>query len=665
MPTQPKHPLTVEDLWAMPRVAPPAVSPDGAKLVVPVTTYDMEKNQGRTRLWSLPAGGGAPRALTADDSSSREPALSPDGTRLAFVRARDKEPAQLHVMPLDGGEAEKLTDLPLGCFDPKWFPDGRRVALVVPLLREAPTPAGTRELAAKREAEPVKAHVTEDRMCRYWDRWLTDGEVPHIFVLDTVTRELRDLTPDNTRWFDLMDPAGQYDISPDGSEIAFSADSSPAPHTLMNWDIFTVPVTGGPVRNLTAGNPGHDLRPRYSPDGRWILYGMQTLLTFYADRVRLALCDRRSGAHAVLTEAWDRSAGGWEWSRDSRSIVFHAEDRGVTALYEIRVGAAAAGAEAAPATPVELHRGGHVAGISVSEGAIHFVQDTLHAPPEAAACDRDGANFRWVSGFNRDVLAKLDLGESRVMEFQGSEGHPVQMILVLPPGFDPKRKYPLVHMIHGGPHAIFGDQFHFRWNPHAFAAPGHVVALVNFHGSTSWGQEFAQCIQGAWGDRPFRDIMLATDVLEKLPFVDRARMAATGGSYGGYLVSWIAGHTDRFACLVNHAGVSDTQTQFASDETVDDPASLGGAPWENLEGLDRWNPVRHAADFRTPMLVLHGMRDYRVPHAQALSIYAAYKAQGLEARLVVLPDEGHWILKPRNSRFWFGEVLGWLGRYLK
>ncbi|HVP40183.1 MAG TPA: S9 family peptidase [Candidatus Saccharimonadales bacterium] len=652
-----KRPLTVEDLWALDRVAPPAISPDGALVVVPVTRYDLEKNEGRTRLWALPGGGGEARALTAEDVSSREPAVSPDGRRLAFVRARDKDKPQLHVMPLDGGEAVKLTDLPLGCSDPHWLPDSRRVALLVPLLREAPTVEGTRELAGRREQDPVKAHVTEDRVYRYWDRWLTDGEVPHLFVLDTVTRELRDLTPASERWFDLMDSAGQFDVSPDGGEIAFSADASAPPHTHQNYDIFTVPVGGGAVRNLTAANPAHDVRPRYSPDGRWILYGMQRETTFYADRVRLVRYDRQGGTHTVLTEDWDRSAEGWEWSPDGSKILLHAEDRGSVALYELAP---------APGTPRELHRGGTLSGLRPARGGgVFFAQDSLSAPPEVAAFDAGGAGFRWVSRFNRERLAGLDLGQVRDLEFEGSEGRRIQMRLVLPPGFDERKKWPLVHMIHGGPHGIFGDQFHFRWNAPLFAAPGYVVALVNFHGSTSWGQDFARCIQGGWGDRPFRDIMLATDHLERLPFIDGSRMAATGGSYGGYLVSWIAGHTDRFACLVNHAGVSDTQGQLASDVTEDDEASLGGAPWGDLGGLDRWNPVRFAASFKTPMLVVHGQRDYRVPYQQGLQIYACYKARGLTARLVVFPDENHWVLKPQNSRLWYREVHAWLARYLK
>ncbi len=650
------HPMTSEDIWRLLRVGAPAISGDGQVVITAVTSYDMEKNEGRSRLWRISPNGGEPRPVTTADLSSREPALSPDGTRLAFVRSAPGEKPQLHVMPLDGGEPEKLTDLPMGCYDPRWFPDGKRIAVLANLYKDAPTPAGTRELMETRQKEPVKAIATEDRLFRFWDRWLTDGDVPHLFVLDLESRELRDLTPETRRWFELMDPGGQYDISPDGKEIAFSANSSEPPHERTNWDIFTLDVASGAIKNLTAGNPLDDSRPRYSPDGKHILYGMQVQYGFYADKVRLVLFERATDRHIVLTESWDRSAAGWEFSPKSGRIVFHAEDRGRVAIYTM-------GLEAG--VPTEVHRGGNIAGISVaSDATIYFAQDSVSSPPEAACCAEDGSNFRWISGFNAGLLQEIQRGEVRERTFAGADGAEVQMFLVFPPGFDEKNKYPLVHMIHGGPHGMFGDQFHFRWNAHAFAAPGYVVALVNFHGSTSWGQEFARCILGGWGDRPYRDIMAATDLLEKEPWIDPTRMAATGGSYGGYMVSWIAGHTDRFTCLVNHAGVSDLLGQWASDVAEGREVSMGGSPWENLDRMDEWNPIRHASNFKSPMLVLHGERDYRVPYTQGLQIYSVYKGMGLPARLVVFPDENHWVLKPRNSRMWFGEVLGWLGRYL-
>lgn len=653
-----KRRLTPEDLWRIARVGAPVPAPSGA-VVVPVTAYDVEANKGKQRLWLVPEGGD-PRPLTSDEYSSGEPAVSQDGRWICFVRSRGEEKAQLHLMPLDGGEADRLTDMPLGVLDPKWFPDGKRIAFVTMLLEEAPTPAGTKELLEKRDKDPVKAHVTEDRVYRYWDRWLTDGERPHLFVLDVATRQITDLTPGGTGWLDLMDPSGQYDISPDGSEIAFSANSSLPPHDLLRWAIYTVPTSGkGPIRCLTPeGTPPNSAdcaRPRYAPDGKSIVYGMQRDPYFYADKVRLTRFDRGSGSHTVLTEEWDRSPAVWEFAPDG-TVVIEAEDLGRVRLFVLPPSGGA---------PRRIVDGGTVAGLSVGrDGRAYFTLQSISAPPEAACCSLEGGRVERLTRFNDLLMSEIALGEVREVEFAGADGDRVQMFLVLPPGFDPKRKWPLVHVIHGGPHGIAGDNFHFRWNPQAFAAPGYAVACVNFHGSTSWGQDFAACIQGGHGDKPFTDVMRATDTLIETGFIDETRMAAAGGSYGGYLVCWIAGNTDRFACLVNHAGVFDLMTEYGSDITQGRHQSYGGEPWDRLEAIDRWSPARFARGFQTPMLVIHGERDYRVPHVQALAVYNIYKAKGVEARLVFFPDENHWVLKPKNSLFWNREVHGWLKSHL-
>lgn len=653
--------LTAEDLWKVRRVGSPVPSPDGTRLVVSVTTYDLDENRGRARIWLVPEGGGTPRPLTAEDASSSESAFSPDGGRLAFVRSRGEEKPQIHLMPLDGGEAERVTDFPLGAFDPRWLPDGKRLAFVAMLLAEAPTPEGTRALLETRAAEPVKAHVTEHRLYRFWDKWLTGGERPHLFVLDLASRALTDLTPEGTGWFDFMEPSGQYDVAPDGSEIAFAADSSAPPHAKLRWAVYTVPTSGtGPVRCLTpSGTPENSAdctHPRYAPDGRSIVYGLQRDPYFYADKVRLVRFDRSAGSHTVLTEAWDGSPSGWEFGPDG-SLFLSVEDRGRARLYSMPAAVVSA--------PRMLTEEGLVSGHAVARnGRIYFTHQTLQAPPEIASCAADGSGFRFLTRFNEALVSEIAWGEVREVDFAGAGGERVQMFVVLPPGFDPRRKWPLVQVIHGGPHGMSADSFHFRWNDQLFAAPGRIVACVNFHGSTSFGQEFAACIQGGHGDKPFTDIMRATDVLLDMGIVDGDRMAAAGGSYGGYLVCWIAGHTDRFRCLVNHAGVFDLLGEYASDVTEGRHQAYGGEPWDRLEAIDRWNPARFTDGFTTPMLVIHGERDYRVPHTQALAVYNILQAKGVAARLVFFPDENHWVLKPRNSIFWSREVESWLARHL-
>ncbi|HEX7078553.1 MAG TPA: S9 family peptidase [Candidatus Eisenbacteria bacterium] len=654
------RPITAEDLWAVRRVGAPAPSPDGRSLVVPVTTYDMEQNRGRARLWLVPQSG-EPRPLTAEDATCGDVSYAPDGKRLLFTRSHGEEKAQVHALSLEGGESERLTDMPLGVFDPRWLPDGRRLVFGTYLLAEAPTPDGTRELVERRAKDPVKTHVTEDRVYRYWDRWLTGGERPHLFLLDLETRALTDLTPGGTGWFDFMEPSGQYDIAPDGSEIAFGANSSAPPHHRLRWAIYTVPTSGKePPRCLTpegtpAGFAADASRPRYAPDGSALVYGAQKDPYFYADRVRLVRYDRAKATHSLVAESWDRSPAAWEFAPDG-TLILECEDQARVKLYALRNG---------DGTPHVIQERGTVSGLTAGrDGRLYYTVQTLSAPAEVFSCATNGGDERRHTDLNRDLLSQLALGEVRETIFEGADGDPVQMYVVLPPGFDPAKKYPLVHVIHGGPHATAGDNFHFRWNPHLFAANGYVAATVNFHGSTSWGQEFAACIQGGHGDKPFTDIMKATDALIEAGFVDESRLAATGGSYGGYLVCWIAGQTDRFRCLVNHAGVFDLLAEYGSDVTQGRHQAYGGEPWERLEAIDRWNPARFARGFTTPMLVIHGERDYRVPHNQALAVYNIYKAKQVEARLVFFPDENHWVLKPRNSIVWNREVREWLARHL-
>jgi dipeptidyl aminopeptidase/acylaminoacyl peptidase len=650
-----ERPLTAQDLWAVPRVGSPVPSPDGTLLAVTVTTYDLEKNQGRARIWLVPARGGEPRPLTAPDVSSSEPAFSPDGRRLAFTRKVDGGKAQLHVMPLDGGEAQKLTDLPLGAFDPMWLPDGSGIVFGTMLVKGHLTPEATKAEIERRDKDPVKAHVTEDRVYRYWDTWLTTGEVPHLFLLDVASGALRDLTPESIAWFDWMDPSGQYDLSPDGKELAYGGIIVDEARSLVRTVIFTVPVAGGTPTALTLDHPADDMRPRYTPDGKGIVYGMQHDPSFYADRVRLMRYDRAGRTHAPLLDAWDLTPMHWEFAADG-TLCFEAEENGRVSGFAFGKGDAA---------PRRLVQGGSIAGLTPATGGrLYFTLQTISEPPEVHSAPAAGGAAERLTRFTDAALAKVALGEVREMQLEGAYGESVQMFVVLPPGYQAGKKYPLVQVVHGGPHGISADSFHFRWNAQAFAAPGYVAALVNFQGSTSWGQDFAKRIQGAWGDRPFGDVMKATEVLLATGMVDETKMAAVGGSYGGYMMSWIEGHTDRFRCIVNHAGVYDLMSQYASDVTQGRAQSMGGEPWEGIEVIDRWNPARFASGFKTPMLVIHGEKDYRVPVSQGLECYGVLKAKGVPARLVYFPDENHWVLKPANSILWYREVHGWLKRWL-
>ncbi|MCL4818135.1 MAG: S9 family peptidase [Vicinamibacteria bacterium] len=653
-----KKPLTADELWAVERVGAPQVSPDGTRVAFTVSRYDMGENRGDTDIHVVPLAGGTPKRLTTNKASDSSPAWSPDGTRIAFVSRREGDAAgQLYVIPTDGGEAERVTDLPLGVSGPRWLPDGKRIVVVSHVIAGHETPEATKKAKEAREKNKVSAKTSESRLYRFWDRWLTDEEYPRLFVVDVETKQATDLLPGSKRLFSFQTGAGSYDVSPDGRWIVFAANATEPPYLKVQSDLFLVATAGGEVKNLTAANPANDGDPVFSPDGRTIAFSMERKADDWPDYSRVALLDIATGKVTALTEAWDNSTGGYAFSADGKTIFFHSEVRARTGIYSVPV---------TGGTPREVVKGGVTSGVAVATGdALVFNHTTLAKPPELAVVNPDGSGWRDLTALNAERAASWDLGPSEEMVFAGAGGDEVQMFVAFPPGFDKSKKYPLLQVIHGGPVGTSADSFHFRWNAHAFAAPGYVVAMVNFHGSSSFGQKWVESILGAHPDKPFVDIMKATDFLIAKGYVDSARMAALGGSYGGFMVNWIAGHTDRFKALVSHAGVYSLLGQSASDATWGRHHSYGGYPFTNLANVEKWSPNRFAAGFKTPTLILHGERDYRVPVTQGLEFYGVLQAKGVPARLVYYPDENHWILKPQNSRHWYGEVHGWLARWLK
>lgn len=656
--SQEKKPVTVDDLWSMSRVGAPSLSEDGSKMLYTISTYDPEENRLNADIWETKLPSGTPRRITTNPASDSSPVLSPDGASVAFVSKREKDKAaQLYRISLSGGEAERLTDMPLGVSNPKWFPDGKRMAFVAPTLAGKKSLDDVRKALEEREKSKVKALSTEDRLFRFWDRFLLPDEFPHIFVVDIETKTVTDLMPESRRYFNLQDGSGSYDISPDGSSIVFAANSTEPPYKELNSDLFAVSTKGGTIKNLTADNPASDGDPVFSPDGKWVAYGRETKADGWPDRARLALLDVTSGKTRVLTEEWDNVPEGWAFTADGKTLVFHSEVRARTGIYSMPV---------AGGTPKEILRGGWTSNLAVSpSGTVYFLMSTLSRPNEVHSIKLDGSGLAAVTHENDEKVAKIAWGDVQDITFKGAGDRPIQMFVVTPPGFDAKKKYPLVHLVHGGPVGTFGDQFHLRWNAQAFAAPGYVVAAVNFHGSSSFGQAFVESIMGAHPDKPSQDILKATDYLVSQGYVDPKRLAAAGGSYGGFLVNWLAGATNRFSALVSHAGVYSLLGQSASDSSYGRQHSYGGYPFSNLANIERWSPNRQAKNFQTPMLILHGEKDYRVPVTQGLEIYGVLKAKGVPARLVYYPDENHWIVKGANAKHWYGEVLGWLGRYLK
>jgi dipeptidyl aminopeptidase/acylaminoacyl peptidase len=415
--------------------------------------------------------------------------------------------------------------------------------------------------------------------------------------------------------------------------------------------LHSVPVDGGPVTKLDTGPAVNHLRPKISPDGSTLVYGATYEHAYYADHVRLVSHHLATGTEEILTSGWDRSAGGWEFIGDD-TLILHAEDEGHVRLFTLHLDGG---------SPLPITHTGSNHGPRVGLDCFWHRTESMSRPPEIAITT--GGHTITVSGFNASLLAELELRPPKELRIEGSRGRAIQVFVVEPPGFDKAKEWPLLQNVHGGPHNGVTDSWHWRWNPQVMAAPGRVVVSVNFHGSSSFGDEFTRSIQGAWGEMPFQDIEATTDHMLELGFIDEDRMAIAGGSYGGYLVTWITTQTNRYQTSICHAGVTDLLGQWASDVTEGREKAIGGVPWDDMDAVQRWSPMAHTHDIETPTLVIHGELDYRVVVTQGLELYGLLKHKGVPARLVYFPDEGHWIEKQPNAMVWWDEFLTWLGRW--
>jgi dipeptidyl aminopeptidase/acylaminoacyl peptidase len=651
--------FTAEEMWKMQRVGGFSVSPDGRFAVFPLTSYNIEENTSSSDLYIVDIENGTTRQITFSGKES-SPVWSPDGSRIAFISRRNNGPGQIYVIQVNGGEAQKITELPVGVFALKWFPQSDRIAFGANILPEYEGDfEKLKKLIEDKKKSKVTARVSENTMFRFWDKWLTEGYYPRLFTVDLADKKITDLMPHTVNFFGMMGDLS-YDISPDGMTIAVSMNSTEPPYDVLNYDIFFLSTDGsGQLTNITPDNAASDSNPKFSPDGRYLLYGKQEIYHFYADNVRIVRYDLINRSFTNLTAHIDLSVNDYTISPDSRTIVFEAELNARTAFFTLPASGGNHTLIFDQGTNANVRLAGQRGRYFI------FTHNNLNFPTEIFRVDHRGRNLTQLTRFNSEKIADLKLGRVEDVRYKGANNADIQMFVVYPPDFDPTQKYPLVLMIHGGPHGVFGDNWHYRWNAHLFAAPGYIVAFPNFHGSTSFGQDFAISIHGRHADQAFEDIMKGTDYLISRGFIDETRMAATGGSYGGYMVSWIAGQTDRFAALVNHAGVYDLHLQFASDYAGNRGYQYGGTPWENFDALNAQNPSQFSHNFKTPMLIMHGEQDFRVPIAHGLLVYGIYKSRGLQARLVYYPDENHWILNPQNSIHWYEELHNWLERFLK
>jgi dipeptidyl aminopeptidase/acylaminoacyl peptidase len=658
-----KRPMTVEDLLAVKGVSDPHLSPDGKWVVYVVSELDPKTNKSNSDFWLVPIAGGEPKRLTTSSGSDNHPRWSPDGSQIAFVSDRGGS-AQVWLLPIDGGEARALTTLPIDVAGPIWSPKGDKIAFAAEVY-----PGKTPEETAARDKEKAesksKAKTFDKLMIRHWSSW-DEGKRSHLFVVDVKTGAAKDLAPK----LEVNTPpapfggSSDYTFSPDSRMLAFTAEPVKDMAWSTNTDIWTVSVDGGELTNLTESNKGADAQPAYSPNGDAIAYVSQDRAGFEADRWVLTV-RYKDGSTVRPSVPIDRPVQSFVWADARPTFYAVIDDEGSENIIRI----APPGPNPPTLQELRVAKGGMNTAVDALPGRVRdlvFLRGSADRPNEVYTAKADGSALKRLTHHNDELLGKLDLAKAEGFTFSGADGDQVAGWLVRPPGFDPKRQYPVVFLIHGGPQGAFHDEWHNRWNYQLFAAPGYVVVTINPRGSTGYGQKFTDQISRDWTGRVYDDLMKGLDhSLKTYPFLDGDRVAAAGGSFGGFMVNWIAGHTDRFKALISHAGVFDLTSKYGTTEELWFPEwEFGGTPWDHPELYRAQSPSAFVQNFRTPTLVIHGALDFRVPDAQGFGMFTALQRRSVPSRLLFFPDEGHWILKAPNRVVWWNEMHAWLAKHL-
>ena len=659
------HPFQVEDMQNLSRVGEVRISPDGQWAVFTVTRSDLAKNRSATNLWRVSTAGGEPEQLTfVDHGSNTTPRWSSDGRYLYFLSSRVDAKPQVFRLSVAGGDAMQVTSFATGVADFVLSPDGNTLAIVASVFPSCTDMACNAKRLKDDTDDPVKVRVITEIPFRRWDSWV-DGQRNHIFIMPAAGGISTDLTPgdvDSPIWSGPGVPGGGTELafSPDSRELCFSRYVENESLS-GNSDLFVVPVGGGTPKAITT-NKSADVTPVYSPDGRYIAYNATLRPMQETDLVRLFVYDRTTGAHRNLSEASDRSIASFDWSPDSASLYVTYENHGDVTLARL---------DLASARLTPLMTTGHSGAPDVARDGkfLVFSNDTQAAPAELFRLDlaaTKGTPPTQLTHMNREALKHIEFGELSSFTFPGWHGEAIQAWEVKPPGFDPSRKYPLLMLMHGGPEIAWSNNFSYRWNSQLFAAAGYVVIEPNFHGSSGFGLKFMDAVKGQWGGAPYEDQMKAVDVALTWPYVDATRLAAAGGSYGGYLANWLEGHTDRFRTLVSHDGIYDLLAWIYSEDFVGGTLQeFKGTPWQNQQALIEQAPVTYARNFHTPMLIIHGGNDYRVDPSQGLSMFQVLQARHVPSKLLYFETEGHWVLKPADSVLWYRTVLGWIDQWVK
>lgn len=661
---QTKRPLQLEDMFNIKRVSDPQLSPDGKTVAYVVGVVDKAANRTNTDIWLVPAAGGASTQLTNSPKADRHPRWSPDGKTIAFESNRNGS-LQIFTINVATGETKQVTNISSEASGAIWSQDGKQLAFISSVFPEfsdkpyADADALNKQKQEGRDNSKMKARVITKLLYRHWDSWVDDKR-QHIFVMNADGSNPRNVTPGDR---DAVPPSStfstgdDFSFSPDGKEIAYTA--TPVPVREESWstnhDILTVNLATGEKKQITT-NPAADVYPQYSPNGKYIAYRAQARAGFEADRWQLMLYDRTAGTTKSLTANFDTNVDAFVWTKDSKMIYTSAEEKANTPLWSVSL-------DGTVKKAFDNANNGDV-NVSPDGKMLVFAHQTMSRPFEIWTANSNGTNSKALTNVNKDIFDHVEMSEPEYVWFEGANGTKVQMWIVKPPFFDAKKKYPLVYWVHGGPQGAFGNGWSFRWNQQLWAAQGYVLALPNPRGSTGFGQQFTDEISRDWGGKVFTDVMNGVAYMEKLPYVDVNRMAAAGASYGGYMMNWLNGHTEKFKTLICHDGVYNFHSMYGVTEETWFDEWEHGIPWETPD-YDKFSPHKYAQNFKTPMLIIHGELDYRVPVGEGFSLFTTLQRKGIASKLLYFPDEGHWVLKPQNSEMWHNTVFDWLKEYLK
>jgi len=662
--------LTIEDLASMDRVGSPVLSPDASRVVYTVRATNMEKNRGITQLWmiDLKAAKPAPVQLTQHDASSSQPQWSPSGDAIYFVSGRSGS-AQVWRLPVNaGGEAVRVTDYPLGVESFRLSPKGDRLAMAFEVFRECADLACTKKRLDDKSKNKATGMLYNEMFVRHWDTW-ADGRrnVLYSAPIDASGKAGAPVSLSGSLDGDVHSkPFGDnadYQFSPDGQKVVFSARvAGKAESWSTNFDLYEVPAAGGAApRNLTAENPAWDAKPSFSPDGKTLAYLMMKRPGFEADRFHMVLMDVATGKKRVLAQEWDRSIADYKWRPDGKALLANADDIGNHRLFSLDV---------ASGKVTALTGKGYAGEFDVQKDIVISAAASLGGGAQLVKLKTEGAEQKGtqLTWANAERLKDVKMAEYEQFSFKGANGETVYGHVMKPWNYEPGKKYPVAFLVHGGPQGSFGNSWSYRWNPQVYAGAGYASVFIDFHGSTGYGQGFTDSISGDWGGKPLEDLQkgLAAAVA-KYDFLDGQNACALGASYGGFMMNWIEGNwSDGFKCIVNHDGVFDQRGMaYSTEELWFTEWDNGGTYYANPNGYEKFNPVHHVAKWKTPMLVVQGDLDFRIPTAQALGTFTALQRQGIESKLLVFPDENHWVLKPANSILWHHTVIGWLDDHLK